>query len=240
MTVTLAFTDGETSGLDSGFGQDPEADRMWELAVKVRGHREPGLDGMWVWQLNVQGTAVAPAAAEVNRFYERYVVPPDVQVLMMRQPSLDVVPDDLARGTYAELAQTLMRLLSGAHMVGAVTDFDTRFLLPFLHEHYGPSVRWSSAPWHYHLVDVENLAAGRLQIPPPWDSEQLSHRLGVTAAPWERHTAEGDAAWAERMYDAVFALQDVESFTVRTADGRQVPVAGCCQQSEYGTAAANL
>ena len=236
--TTLAIGDGETTGLNSGLGHDdPDRDKLWELAVKVRNHREPGLDGMWVWQLNVDGTPVAPAAAAVNRFHERYRVPPDVQVLMTDNPA-GYVPQDQAAGTFAELAQTLLRLVSGAHWVGCVPDFDARFLVPMLHEHYGPGVTWAALPWHYHTVDVETLAAGRLQIQPPWDSDELSRRLGVEPPPPElRHTAAGDVLWGEAMYDAVFAPAPPGGYDLRTADGRDVaPRTQCCNAS--GAAAA--
>ena len=57
--------------------------------------------------------------------------------------------------------------------------------------------------WHYHLVDVEALAAGKLGIAPPWKSDELSAALGVTITEDDRHTALGDAKWAMRIYDAV-------------------------------------
>jgi hypothetical protein len=54
-------------------------------------------------------------------------------------------------------------------------------------------------------VDVEALAAGRLGIEPPWDSHDLSRRMGVPEpAPGEQHTAIGDARWAKAMYEAAF------------------------------------
>jgi len=85
--------------------------------------------------------------------------------------------------------------------------------------------------WHYHIIDVEALAAGwvaaavsgtandgtrgthRVERPdgtvnnidgrPPWNSNDLSLAVGVNPADFERHTALGDARWAKAIYEAV-------------------------------------
>ena len=75
-------------------------------------------------------------------------------------------------------------------------------------------MRWHDlAPsWHYHLIDVENLAVGFLaargvQVPLPWNSEDLSRLVGVEPASDEdRHTALGDARWARDIFDAVMKV----------------------------------
>lgn len=60
--------------------------------------------------------------------------------------------------------------------------------------------------WHYHLIDVETLIAGKLGIRPPWKSDELSKAIGVEPPnDDERHTAIGDARWVKRMYEAVMA-----------------------------------
>jgi hypothetical protein len=107
------------------------------------------------------------------------------------------------------------------HIVGAVPNFDTERVALLLRAHgYEPG-------WHYHLIDVENLAVGYLNgvaaraedesvmrgegglgldrslAAPPWDSDALAAALGVTITEAERHTAMGDARWAMRIYDAV-------------------------------------
>lgn len=101
------------------------------------------------------------------------------------------------------------------HVVGAVPNFDTERTARLLDRNgYKPG-------WHYHLIDVENLAFGflageihaeqiyglnpRRALPGlPWDSDELSRRLGVEPpGDGERHTAMGDALWAMRVYDAV-------------------------------------
>lgn len=94
------------------------------------------------------------------------------------------------------------------HIVGAVPNFDTERIALLLRAHgYEPG-------WHYHLIDIENLAAGFLAggartgliTPPalPWKSNELSRAIGVEPpGEGERHTAMGDAKWARAVYDAV-------------------------------------
>jgi hypothetical protein len=95
------------------------------------------------------------------------------------------------------------------HVVGAVPNFDTERLALLL-------ARFDlAAGWHYHLIDVENLAVGYLAgrrsmskagvvVPTlPWDSDDLSAACGITPPTDERHTAMGDVRWAMALYDAV-------------------------------------
>lgn len=88
------------------------------------------------------------------------------------------------------------------HVVGAVPNFDTERLALLLRAHgYEPN-------WHYHLIDVENLAVGWLAarghaVALPWDSDAISAACGVVVPIEERHTAMGDARWARALYDAV-------------------------------------
>lgn len=121
----------------------------------------------------------------------------------------------------ADTARVLAGLLGGdpkPHIVGAVPNFDTERIARLLRAHgYEPG-------WHYHLIDVENLAVGFLRgrlaestvwmpgeeerlrelLTPPWSSEELSLQCGVEPpGPDERHTALGDAKWALRWYDAI-------------------------------------
>jgi hypothetical protein len=98
-----------------------------------------------------------------------------------------------------------------AHIVGCVPNFDTERITLLLR-------RFGIKPqWHYHLIDVENLAvgflAGRasqgdldagLAMPDlPWDSDALSAAIGIEPPTDARHTAMGDALWAMQIYDHV-------------------------------------
>jgi len=112
------------------------------------------------------------------------------------------------------LADAVVGLTSDRpHIVGAVPNFDTERLAILLR-------RYALEPaWHYHLIDVENLAVGWIHgkygtkdeaearaVALPWDSDDLSRACGVEPpGEGERHTALGDARWAMRLYDAITA-----------------------------------
>jgi hypothetical protein len=116
------------------------------------------------------------------------------------------------RLTVQSAATLLHRMLEGRTVVGAVPNFDTERLALFMRKHLGSGYR---DPWHYHLMDVENLAVGYLHgyggdeapadlLLPPWDSDELTEALGLGPAPeHERHTALGDCRWARSIYDRV-------------------------------------
>lgn len=96
------------------------------------------------------------------------------------------------------VAEQLVRLTAGRHLVGNVPSFDAAMLDGFLR-------RSGLVPaWHYHLVDVEAMVAGHLGLGPPWESRDLSRRLGVAIPEGkDEHTALADARWAKAMYEAV-------------------------------------
>src|SRR4051812_31298904 len=76
-------------------------------------------------------------------------------------------------------AEVIKSFLAGRpHIVGAVPDFDTTRIR---HQLLGPG--HIPDPWHYHLIDVENLIVGSLRglyaaggqdmpIAPPWKSDE--------------------------------------------------------------------
>jgi DNA polymerase III epsilon subunit-like protein len=138
-----------------------------------------------VWWVKPNLETADPTALRIGRYYER-------------RPS---------KHTPAEkVAQEFAKLTAGRHLVGAVPSFDAGFLDPFLRRH-------GQAPsWHYHLVDVEALAAGFLAggpegqreiARPPWDSSKLTAALGIVTADEDKHTALGDARWAKAIYEVV-------------------------------------
>lgn len=99
-------------------------------------------------------------------------------------------------------AQQIQDITLGAHIVGAVPNFDTERLAKLLR-------RFRLEPkWHYHLCDVENLVAGYLAgrgelMSPPWRSDELSSAIGVDPSQFERHTAMGDVMWVRAQWDVV-------------------------------------
>lgn len=106
----------------------------------------------------------------------------------------------------SEAAQMIAEFLQGRpHIVGAVPNFDTeRIARQLLRPAHIPE------PWHYHLIDVENLVVGFLAgrsmlMEPPWKSDDLSRAVGVDPDQFARHTAMGDVRWAMAQYDAVMS-----------------------------------
>jgi len=108
--------------------------------------------------------------------------------------------DPAAAWPVDQLATVLNYLLRDRpHLVGAVPDFDA----------YRLTHQLGVSGWHYHLIDVENLAAGylagsgRLLPDLPWDSNTLSRAVRVNPDNFARHTAMGDVMWARAIFDAV-------------------------------------
>lgn len=212
----LIFLDTETTGLD------PDRHDVWEIALIVR-HDDGDQEN--VAQLPISAARMAqadPYGLRVGRYYARRFASFETAF----DASCALVGENANPGAgvgsvvpVAAYAAWLARTLDGATIVGAVPDFDVRFLSRWLNAHGQP---WTA---HYHLCDVENLAVGYLAsevadarrtetvttydpavIDPPWSSDALSAALGVTINEADRHTALGDARWARDMYDAVMGF----------------------------------
>jgi hypothetical protein len=188
MSASLCFLDCETDGIHPNR-------RPWEIAI-IR--REPdGRETEWAAFVEIDLSTADPFGLRVGRFYERH---PFGRYLSHRG-------EEDAPGTVSPIDAALetARLTHGAHIVGAVPNFDTETLAPLLREH------GLTPAWHYHLIDIENLAVGYLaargqRFHPPYRSDELTEALGLDPTPPdERHTALGDARWAQRVYDAVMA-----------------------------------
>lgn len=222
-TPTLVFGDGEMTGLDS------DVHEMWECALIVRGHSSPELDGEWCWQLNVDTSKADRKSLEIGRFAERYLHPTEVYVTAMPGAARDhPIGRSALRGlarhwTHWKLARTIVDLVSGAYWFGAVPDFDTRFMVPYLRSSGQPQIGWGTVPWHYHLADAETFGAGMLRMPPPWSSDTISRLLGIPVNPAAKHTALGDARWVEQVYDTVIG-QHGSTAEARAAARRPRPV----------------
>jgi hypothetical protein len=199
MSAPLCFLDIESDGVHPGR-------KPWDVAI-IR--REPdGTETEWQAFVDIDLNAADPFGLRVGRFYDRHPLgrylssPPGSDM-----PNPSAIEFRRSGGVISgyEAARLVARYTHGAHIVGAVPNFDTETLDPLLREH-------GLAPaWHYHLIDIEALAVGFLAgrgepVAPPWKSDDLSLALGVKPTPEdERHTALGDARWAMRVYDAVMA-----------------------------------
>lgn len=160
-------------------GLDPDRHEVWEVGL-VR--RDEVGEQEFRWLLPVDLKYADPVGMEIGRFNERY--------------DLDMVQAEIG-----EWCQEFAHLTAGAHLVGAVISFDEERLRRLCQKF---NVETS---WHYHLVDVEALVAGKLGIAPPWKSDDLAAAVGVTLSEEDRHTALGDARWARDLYDAAMARE---------------------------------
>ena len=207
----LCFIDTETTSLR------PDR-RAWEVGLIVR---DPGCEDVeHQWFVRTEDLDLGNAdvmSLKIGRFYERH---PQMRGLAGTVPGEAAVLADVEKMT------------RGAHLVGAVPNFDADVLGARMRAHgICPS-------WHYHLIDCEALAIGFLNgrrarqneivdgyplendgkeapglvrwnspgpwdVPLPWKSDDLSAALGITAGDEGRHTALGDAKWARAIYDAV-------------------------------------
>lgn len=190
MSAPICFLDTETDGVHPGR-------KPWEVAI-IR--REPdGQQTEWQAFVDIDLSTADPFGLSVGRFYDRH---PLGQVIVGESRKWWMNAHGESRH---DVARAVARLTHGAHIVGAVPNFDTETLAPLLRKH------GLTPAWHYHLCDVEALAVGFLAgrgepVAPPWSSDALTAALGVEpAAEDERHTALGDARWAMRLYDAVMA-----------------------------------
>jgi len=173
-TRRLIFLDTETTGLD------PRRHRIWDIAYIIR---DPGsLDRERSMFVNVDLDEADPFALGIGHFYDRH-------------PFWTSTPGNC----YMESAMAfdVARDFRDAIIVGAVPWFDANMLTAALY-------RSGLMPtWHYHLVDVETLAAGAHRLPPRWDFDSLLAGYGLTYDEADRHTALGDARMVRDLYDAV-------------------------------------
>jgi|SRR5271169_7035493 len=86
-------------------------------------------------------------------------------------------------------------------VVGAVPTFDSQRVAVLFARH-----RLPAPTWLYTVIDVNALAAGRLQaqgqpVQLPLHIDRLSRQLGINADNYSRHTALGDVGFVEDVFD---------------------------------------
>lgn len=194
LPTALLFLDTETTGLR------PDIHAAWDVAWQLAWHTK---DGRLIRDPMKQRFIHLPAATvmrdadhkalEIGRHAQRF------------RADEAITPNDLIR----EMATDITAAVGEGpkpHLVGAVPGFDHAML-----------ARWFGWPgfgegwWHYHLIDVEVLAAGRAGIAPPYDSSAISELFGVSIDDEARHTAAGDVDWALRLYAAVYDLRVIDA-----------------------------
>lgn len=199
-TGTIIFLDTETTSLR------PDR-RVWELGAVVRRLAAPEQRvHRFVYAEDLDLGNADPFSLDIGGYYRRH-------------PQAVPVPAGVPIGaelhSEAEALAEFEYLSRGALIAGNVVNFDTEVIAARMRAH-------GLLPgWHYHLCDVEALAAGYLRgravlepgaevassmlqiAEPPWDSGELSQALGIDPGKYERHTAMGDADWARDLYDKV-------------------------------------
>jgi len=186
----LVFLDTETTSLR------PDR-RAWDIGLIVR-DSENG-DTEYNWYVDAADLDLGNAdlaALKIGRFYDRHPY---------YTPIASGDPWDSATDREAEVLTEVERFTRGATIVGAVPNFDTEVLGARMRAHdICPS-------WHYHIVDIETLAAGALKQPPPWGFDDLLAVFGLTYTEEDRHTALGDARMVRDLYDAVLGSPAVRA-----------------------------
>lgn len=192
--MTLVFCDTETTGLDR------DRHEPWEIALIVRRDNDPETDTEYCWMLRPNLAGASPEGLRIGRYYERIgtlsLGEPGVSSLAVEHP---VYGREQAH--QETVAADIARLVDGATIVGAVPDFDAEMLRRWLAKH---GQCWTA---HYHLVDVETLAAGALGMAPPWSFDKILARYGLTYDEADRHTALGDTRMVRDLYDAVMSCE---------------------------------
>jgi len=199
--TAICFIDTETTSLRHDR-------RAWEIGIIARTN---GIDTEHHWFIDINDLDLGNAdvmSLKIGRFYERHP-----------QPSAHWTTGLPVVSSEATALRDVEAVTRGAHLVGAVVSFDADVLSQRMRANgICPS-------WHYHVVDVEALAAGWLHrhaavlenreatieeatalrrlASPPWKSDDLSAALGITVSEEDRHTALGDAKFARAIYDAV-------------------------------------
>lgn len=196
--VPLLFLDCETTGLH------PTLHTVWEIGAITAWHiTGPEVDDYLAVNdtvelvVDLDPGALArqdPVAANLTRFDDRYHAATRVTEGAAARALLDAL-DRLALD-----CPTAGSRLWPVHLVGAVPSFDDRRVGDLL-ERCG-----HTRPWHYHLIDVEALAAGCLAVPPPWKSEELCKLIGLAPTRDTAHEALSDARWALEVYASVYDL----------------------------------
>lgn len=195
MRTPLIFLDTETLGLR------PDLHCPWEIAwiTAIHDSEEQTLtrvtsQSMFLLVSDTQMFLADPVALKIGRFAERFRVEeavwPEAALVILRVACRDV---STVCGDPSVVP----------HLVGAVPSFDHAMICSNL----SGWPDFGEGMYHYHLVDVEALAAGRCLMPPPWNSNELTARYDVEVDEAVKHTAAGDADWAMRLYAAVYLLE---------------------------------
>lgn len=192
MSAPICFVDTETDGVHPGR-------KVWEVAI-IR--REPdGQEDEWSAFVDIDLSTADPAGLRIGRFYERH---PRGQVLAT--PQRRRLDSSGLLGACADVAEVVARMTYGAVIVGINPGFDTAGLDQFLRAN-GLAPAWDYTPVCAKTFAYGFLAGRGTLFLPRWKTEHLADVLGIPPiAEAERHTALGDARFAQRVFDAVLGV----------------------------------
>lgn len=186
--VPILFLDSETTSLRVPWRKAPRT--VWEFGAVLRA--ENGTEQDYAgFVADPDLTNADPISLSIGGFYERH---PQYKGHVYVPYGAAQDRSDLY--TEAEVAHLIEWLARGAHIVGAVPDFDTSTFDAMLANH---GLAW---PGHYHVVCAEVYAAGAIGWVPPYDSKALSLAIGVDPGKYAQHEALADAQWARDLFDA--------------------------------------
>lgn len=177
----LCFLDTETTGVHPGR-------KVWEIAMIRRDNKSQREIQFFV---DVDLRDADPFGLKVGGFYERH---PVGRYLSGLEPG---APEG-STWSQASAAEMVAVWTHGAHIVGAVPNFDTESLDKLLRA-------FGRLPaWHHRLRCVETLTAGYLGREIGGLSD-CAKELGIEVDPAAVHTAMGDARTAMQVYDRIVA-----------------------------------
>lgn len=181
--MSLIFLDTETTSLDRYSRQ------VWDVAYIIRRSNEQIHRQFFVY---VDLAKADNTSLNIGRYYERHPDP-------YNNGKLGQSDSTWKLKSPAEAARIVAEDFRGAILIGAVPSFDEETLARLLKDN-------GLVPtWHYHLVDIESMAAAQLRARPPWNFDTLLAAYGLTYDEKDRHTAQGDAVMVMKLYDAIMA-----------------------------------
>lgn len=185
-TTPVVYADVETTGLHRGR-------RIWEVALIRRDDpaSAAGEEVTWLMIADVDLSHADSKALEIGGFYDRHPQYADTRP----KPSGTRKPELVSERGAAKIVERATR---GARLVGVNPTFDHTSLSRMLYAFgYHPA-------WDYWPLDLKSLAIGRLGLTgnEVIRSDDLAERCGVQPVTTDRHTALGDARWAQRWHEA--------------------------------------
>lgn len=175
----LVFLDTETTSLDRRKRQ------IWDIAYIIRDETHDDIERQFY--LDPPMKNADPMSLKIGGYWNRH-------------PNwTKKSPKGVVTAEYS-VARRVAQDLLNATIIGAVPSFDEETLYRFLRE------CGITGPWHYHLIDIESMAAGALRWQPPYNFDKVLAEFGLGYNKDERHTALGDARMVRDLYDKILGI----------------------------------